>query len=395
VYEGDSDYAEEAGYRAQQAYANAVEANLNSSLSLQQERESALMASQLSAHTVKQFKANLLSVLGKFAKAHTHKKAAEELRLLMTADITDNERMSLFLAALGDLNEHMTLAQMKEQIIQFGVAAEIFEDALIPFLPKILGNFTKKLKDEAHHKIYAVIAEAVGQLEWHILSHLEGDEQLSAFEKHFELFAHQVLDKTRSKTIQQGALSCLTKIIVNCPDEVLFDKLPDITTRMEQMVRSKHFQAHQQYLECLISVIFHIQTEFRHFYQKFLPYLLEQIGTSKDAAAKRVAIDAVYSIGAHLKEEVCKHAGEILAVLSQCKTDKSQPVRAAAQETIKLIKDLQSAKKSGNVSYGESLEDSGYFQNDIIDVELSQEGAARTVATAEPTKPEPADIQSV
>ena len=157
------------------------------------------------------------------------------------------------------------------------------------------------------------------------------------------MFAHTIMDKTRSKTIQQGALCCLTKIIVNCPDEVLFDKLPEITTRMEQMVKSKHFGAHQQYLECLISVIFHIQTEFRHFYLKFLPYLLDQI-SSKDPATKRVAIDALYSIGAHLKSEVCAHATEILAKLNTCKTDKSQPVRAAAQETIKLIKDLQTAK---------------------------------------------------
>ena len=153
------------------------------------------------------------------------------------------------------------------------------------------------------------------------------------------MFAIEIILKNRNKAVQQGAIGTLTKIIVNSPDEVLFLKLDELTDRMVSIVRNKYFQAHQQYLECLISVIFHIQTEFRHFYQKFLPYLLEQIGTSKDAAAKRVAIDAVYSIGAHLKEEVCKHAGEILAVLSQCKTDKSQPVRAAAQETIKLIKD--------------------------------------------------------
>ena len=57
-------------------------------------------------------------------------------------------------------------------------------------------------------------------------------------------------------------------------------------------------------LECIISVIFHVQSEFRHYYHKFLGYLLEQIESSKDPAAKRVAIDALYSVGAHLKEEI-------------------------------------------------------------------------------------------
>jgi hypothetical protein len=39
-----------------------------------------------------------------------------------------------------------------------------------------MNNFMKKLKDDSHNKLYSVIAEAIGQLEWHILSHIEGDE---------------------------------------------------------------------------------------------------------------------------------------------------------------------------------------------------------------------------
>lgn len=53
-----------------------------------------------------------------------------------------------------------------------------------------------------------------------------------------------------------------------------------------------------------------------------------------------MAIDAIYSIGAHLTNEILNHKQDILACLEKCKTDRSQPVRAAAQETIKLIKDL-------------------------------------------------------
>jgi hypothetical protein len=47
--------------------------------------------------------------LGKFAKQHTHAQANEELKKLMTNDITDNERMTLFLNNLADLNEHMSV----------------------------------------------------------------------------------------------------------------------------------------------------------------------------------------------------------------------------------------------------------------------------------------------
>lgn len=92
----------------------------------------------------------------------------------------------------------------------------------------------------------------------------------------------------------------------------------------------KIFQAHQALLECLISIIFHVQDEFRHYYHKFLPLFIEQIQKAKDDVTKRVAIDAVYSIGAHLSTEILDYKEDILGILDKCRTDKNQPIRAAA-----------------------------------------------------------------
>lgn len=58
---------------------------------------------------ITKFKQNLLKTLQKFAKVHTQKKAAEELKQLMTTDITDNERMNMFLNQLAEINDHMNL----------------------------------------------------------------------------------------------------------------------------------------------------------------------------------------------------------------------------------------------------------------------------------------------
>ena len=91
----------------------------------------------------------------------------------MTAEITDNERMNIFLTLLGEINEHMNLNQMKEQIRQFGVAAEIFEDALIPFIPKILQNFQKRIREEGSVRLHAAISETIGQLVWNIIDRFE------------------------------------------------------------------------------------------------------------------------------------------------------------------------------------------------------------------------------
>jgi hypothetical protein len=62
------------------------------------------------------FKKNLLEVLSKFGKQHTIVKGGEELKRIMTTDITDNEKMVVFLTCLSEINEHMNLNQMKEQI---------------------------------------------------------------------------------------------------------------------------------------------------------------------------------------------------------------------------------------------------------------------------------------
>jgi hypothetical protein len=80
----------------------------------------------------------LLKTLSKFGVAHTIVIAQEEVRKFMTVEITEHEHMVLFLSSIAETNDHMKLQQKKEYIKIFGVAAEIFEEALIPYLPKIL-----------------------------------------------------------------------------------------------------------------------------------------------------------------------------------------------------------------------------------------------------------------
>ena len=61
-----------------------------------------------------------------------------------------------------------------------------------------------------------------------------------------------------------------------------------------------------------------------------MPLLIDQIKKTKDSNTKRVAIDAIYSIGAHLSQEILSHKDEILTLLDVCRVDKNQPIRAAA-----------------------------------------------------------------
>lgn len=98
------------------------------------------MASIAPTESLFEYRQKLLSILNKFSDAHTLKTGIEEVKRFMMNDITDTDRMNAFLNALSDHNEHMKPQQKKEYIKIYGLAAEIFEDSLIQFLPKILSN---------------------------------------------------------------------------------------------------------------------------------------------------------------------------------------------------------------------------------------------------------------
>lgn len=92
-------------------------------------------------------------------------------------------------------------------------------------------------------------------------------------------------------------------------------------------------------MECIISLIFHVEGEFGPYAGKFLPVLLQFI-PHPDWSTKKVAIDAIYSMAAILKEEIEPYRATILKVLNHCRFDKVKPVRDATLETIKLIKEM-------------------------------------------------------
>jgi ubiquinone biosynthesis protein UbiJ len=111
----------------------------------------------------------MLQILAKFGDNHTVKTGIEEIRRFMATEITDNDRMNSFLNAVAEHHEHMKPQQRREQIKVYGLAAEIFEESLIPFLGKILGNLSKKLKEAATY-LHEAIAETLGLMVYFILT---------------------------------------------------------------------------------------------------------------------------------------------------------------------------------------------------------------------------------
>ena len=118
--------------------------------------------------SIQQFRQCLLASLSKFGDSYTQKTAWDEVKELMTDHITNTDRMNLFLYTISEQNEHMKSSQKKEHIKLYGLAGEIFEDSLLPFIPKILNYLQKKLKEGDQH-MHVPVSDSLGILVHHVL----------------------------------------------------------------------------------------------------------------------------------------------------------------------------------------------------------------------------------
>jgi len=83
--------------------------------------------------------------------------------------------MTTFLNTIAETNEYMKANQKKEYIKLFGEAAQIFEDALLPFLHKIMNSLLKKLKDP-DVSLHPPVSDSIGLLVQHSLKNIESKE---------------------------------------------------------------------------------------------------------------------------------------------------------------------------------------------------------------------------
>jgi hypothetical protein len=129
-----------------------------------------------------EFERSLLNILSKFGSNHTMAIATEEMNRFLMQDIREHEHMLIFLNKLSESNDHMKLVQKKEYVKIFGKAASIFEEALVPYVQRIINTLCKKAKEESA-ELNGPIAETFGQITFHIVL------KAGNFESQFELLS--------------------------------------------------------------------------------------------------------------------------------------------------------------------------------------------------------------
>ena len=161
-----------------------------------------------------QFKHHLHITLMKFAEMNMISKAHEEMRDLMSEHITNTDRMNALLSSLAnDTKYNLNKNQRKEIIKLFGVAAEIFEESLITFVPKLVLLFQKLLKeclDYLHHSIAWSLGKVIFFITSKIQSIEEGSHQTNQVLK--QLYTNFYIP---NHTLQVGAAVSIDQVIQN------------------------------------------------------------------------------------------------------------------------------------------------------------------------------------
>ena len=81
----------------------------------------------------------------------------------MTEYITNSERLNVFIYHITEFNDSMKAFQKKELIKLLGIAADKLQIKMVPFLPKILIFYQKRIKD-LDQGLHAALADTTGLL---------------------------------------------------------------------------------------------------------------------------------------------------------------------------------------------------------------------------------------
>lgn len=86
----------------------------------------------------------------------------------------------------------------------YGIAAEIFEESLIPFLPKVLSQIQQKLKENDIQEIHNAYAEAIGTILHHVLKNIQNVDEATELLTTFLKMVFTNLNQP-GKIVQSGA----------------------------------------------------------------------------------------------------------------------------------------------------------------------------------------------
>jgi hypothetical protein len=243
------------------------------------------------------------------------------LRDLFTNHVRDPARISLALKLISETNEHQSSTMKKEFIKVIIILAEVFEEKLVEFLPKILSIILKRIKED-DPQLNSACTETMGTL---ISTCLKGlptqylTEQLAAIFKNFL----RILPKS-GKYSQIGAAMCITKIVQTSPVECILKIGEEILQKLIEIMGSSACKARLQIMEAFLSIILATEDQTEKLQKNcelFLPIVVEGFENS-DWNIRKLSIEIIYTFSDLVPELIISQKTVIVEALNKLRFDK-------------------------------------------------------------------------
>ena len=109
-----------------------------------------------------------------------------------------------------------------------------------------------------------------------------------------------------------------------------------------------------------MSLILGVEEKFSPFTGPILPLIVDNMGNS-DWMARKISVDAIYTLSVLMPESLENFKSELLEVLNHCRFDKIKHVRDAAVVAINIIKDFPT---DGTINEEETVDNFDSSAND-------------------------------
>ncbi|PRP85888.1 hypothetical protein PROFUN_06162 [Planoprotostelium fungivorum] len=303
----------------------------------QADRRSATLRPQREELTLGEFRARVLSSVNKLNKRDTLQKGTNELLFILDQLNPNEESLPIFMDCLLSSNEGETSFYRKDVTKLVSTAAGVFQHHLHPFLPKILQNFTKYLKDK-DVAVHQECATAFGV----IATNLSTEERYEPLDTYLKPLLTHFTEQSRPQ--QQGAALCIAAVLANSPQSQIAESCHDLITRFQKLLVSNSTLCK--------GGVYHILTTISQkcIEQsiKCIPSILSSVSDGfacTEWTDRKAAAEAVRLLAQIFRTALSPYKSSLIDLLEKARFDKMKPARDAINSALVVVQSLPSSNE--------------------------------------------------
>eukprot|EP01117_Protostelium_nocturnum_P011297 TRINITY_DN409_c1_g1_i1.p1 TRINITY_DN409_c1_g1~~TRINITY_DN409_c1_g1_i1.p1 ORF type:complete len:729 (+),score=147.59 TRINITY_DN409_c1_g1_i1:174-2360(+) len=283
--------------------------------------------------TVTEFRARVLSSVNKLNKRETSQQGTNELLFILDQLNPNEDSLSIFMNCLLDTNEAQTSAFRKEILKLITTAAGIYQQDLLPFLPKMVSTISKFLKDK-DTSFKTDCSHALGIIAANVVPNEDTKDPMDVYFK--PLFQHF---SEQNKNQQSGAAICIASVISSSLENHVSSCIAEMITRVQKMLVSPSCVAKAG----LYHVLAALAQKCPELTLKYIPSIIFATSDgfgSNDWLDRKAAAEAIVILARTFRQALSPYKESLLDLLEKAKFDQMKPTRDAVVAALNAVQYL-------------------------------------------------------